>query len=111
VLNVGPTALRSLSSDPALPPVKARLPRGAVSKPSTASASETPCRIQLGAEPLWATIQLDGAPVGSTPLLLREVRAGHHVIEAQALGSGPIQRRVIELAPGELEHISFHFEP
>jgi hypothetical protein len=76
---------------------------------SPASGDVEPGRLQIGADPTWASVRLDGASVGSTPLLLRNVASGQHVVEAQALGTGAVERRVVDLAAGEQQRVLFHF--
>jgi len=49
----------------------------------------------------WASIRLDGEPIGETPLGEHEAPHGLHVIEAQ-FPDGRVERREIELGSDEI---------
>jgi serine/threonine-protein kinase len=51
-------------------------------------------------KPLWADVYLDGKKRGQSPLLLRKVRAGSHVVEIRRAGFQGISRRIY-LRPGQ----------
>jgi hypothetical protein len=46
-----------------------------------------------GKIPTWATLSVDGAPRGTTPLSLR-IAAGTHRIRVERAGFPPIERKV-----------------
>lgn len=46
-------------------------------------------------QPAGANVQLDGFPLGQTPLQFREVDAGEHVLRIELPGFAPITRRIV----------------
>jgi serine/threonine-protein kinase len=67
--------------------------------------------LYVNATPTWATIMLDGKPVGTTPIVLNEVAAGRHTVVAQPLGKGPSMRRELVLETGKTARIGFEVAP
>jgi serine/threonine protein kinase len=68
-----------------------------------------PATLNIVALPTWATIRLDGKDAGATPLVLREVAPGRHVVDAISLGSGPRETRTILLEPASVTRVEFQF--
>jgi hypothetical protein len=95
------TAVATRSDAPAVR-VKTRTASAAQAQPSSGT-------LQIGAEPTWATVTLDGKPAGSTPLIVSDVASGRHVIGAQALGDGPAQTRTVVVDAGATQRLLFHF--
>jgi hypothetical protein len=67
--------------------------------------------LYLNATPTWATIVLDGKPVGTTPMILNEVPAGRHTVDAQPLGKGPSMHRELVLEAGHTARVGFDLGP
>jgi serine/threonine-protein kinase len=71
-----------------------------------ASATGT---LELGAEPYWASVRLDGREVGTTPLVLPAVPIGRHSLEASLHGGGTPQVSTLNLQADETQRLVFHF--
>jgi hypothetical protein len=61
-------------------------------------------RVGINASP-WAEIELDGEPLGPTPLGGVAVRAGGHRFRAR-MSDGRVIERQVEIAPGQ-RHVVF----
>jgi serine/threonine-protein kinase len=69
-----------------------------------------PGTLNVVSSPSWATISLDGKVAGDTPLVLRDVQAGPHTLEARSLGDGLPQRRTVNVSPGTATRVEFKAE-
>jgi serine/threonine-protein kinase len=92
--------------------IEHRLPAPAASKSFPApSALEARGTLHVSSWPSWAKIRIDGTTRGSTPLVIRDLTPGSHVIEALALGNEPARKRTVSIASGGTEHVEFQFDP
>jgi hypothetical protein len=66
--------------------------------------------INVSAGPTWATIRIDGRPVGSTPTVISGLAPGTHIIEAQREDRGPTQRRTVTVQPAATIKLEFSFD-
>jgi hypothetical protein len=55
-------------------------------------------------------IELDGKPLGTTPLYQVRIAAGRHVLRAET-GDGRVQRRAIDVAPGTVTGVVLRWGP
>jgi hypothetical protein len=62
---------------------------------ATAAASGGPARLLVRSTPAGATVIVDGAERGTTPLALREVPIGTRAIRLEHDGYEPVERRVV----------------
>jgi hypothetical protein len=69
--------------------------------PRAAAERATPVRragrLSIDSEP-FAVIDLDGKPLGTTPLYQVRVPVGRHLLRAET-GDGRVQRRAVEVTP------------
>ncbi|HEX3759756.1 MAG TPA: serine/threonine-protein kinase [Kofleriaceae bacterium] len=83
---------------PATPPPARRV------APATAPpARRSPGRLSIDSEP-FAVIELDGKPLGTTPLYQLAVAPGRHQLRAET-GDGRVQRRAVDVAPGAVSAV------
>jgi hypothetical protein len=75
-------------------------PRAASSKPSSIEVSGEKSLLDIGSEPAFAYVSIDGVKVGATPLFGREVAPGVHRIEVSRDGLGS-KSFTIEVRPGD----------
>jgi eukaryotic-like serine/threonine-protein kinase len=76
-------------------------------KPETEAA---PGALHVSARPTWATIVVDGNPVGATPLVVSQVAAGKHLVEALPAGRGPGRVRTVMVPAGGVTRLEFRFD-
>ena len=69
--------------DPAVPPV---IPSPVAEAPAAASVAARTGSLDISSNPPGAVVSLDGRVVGQTPLLLRNVPSGSHVMGIEAPG-------------------------
>jgi hypothetical protein len=82
--------------------------RPTTSEPRTASSSKSrsievsgeKSLLDIGSEPAFAYVSIDGVKVGATPLFGREVTPGVHLIEVSRDGLGS-KSFTIEVRPGD----------
>jgi hypothetical protein len=73
--------------------------------PVTSAAPRGEGLITVAAEP-FAIVRIDGAEVGSTPILGRKLSAGEHEVVLVSPDSGAVRlRRRIVIDPGEHERV------
>ena len=75
-----------------------------------APLSLDPGTLNVVSIPSWATISIDGKVAGDTPLVLRDVPAGAHTLEARSLGTGLPQQRTVNVSPGTATRVEFRAE-
>jgi len=71
--------------------------------PAAEPPARRPGRLSVDSEP-FAVIELDGKPMGTTPLYRVPVAPGRHQLRAET-GNGRVQRRAIEVAPGAVSAV------
>jgi len=99
--------VRTQSSKPPVPPMSAR-PQAGSTAPGTLRVA--PGTLHVAAKPTWATVHLDGQPIGSTPLVVPDVAPGPHVLQLSAEGHGPTRERAIVVRAGATERIEVSLE-
>jgi hypothetical protein len=72
-------------------------------------ARKASARLSIDSDP-FAVIELDGKPLGTTPLYQLPVPPGRHALRAET-GDGRVQRRAIDLAPGAKSSIRLRWPP
>jgi hypothetical protein len=77
--------------------------------PAATPAHRPPARLSIDSEP-FAVIELDGKPLGTTPLYQVRIAAGRHVLRAET-GDGRVQRRAIDVAPGTVTGVVLRWGP
>jgi hypothetical protein len=65
-------------------------------------------RLSIDSEP-FAVIELDGKPLGATPLYQVRIAAGRHVVRAET-GDGRVQHRAIDVAPGTVSRLVLRWD-
>jgi serine/threonine-protein kinase len=97
-----PVLTSAPSPTPAPPPAPtpASAPSPLPARPAAASSRRPAARLTIDSDP-FAIIDLDGKPLGATPLYQVRVASGHHVLRAET-GDGRVQRRAIDVTPGTL---------
>jgi hypothetical protein len=111
-----PPELPAPSALPAAAARKADAHFALKSSPEHATPAATPERaagvgtLNVSARPTWATVRLDGNVVGSTPIVLSDIGAGPHVLEALPLGNEPAKRRAISVPASATLRVEFVFE-
>jgi serine/threonine protein kinase len=86
------------------PHIAKRGPR--VTGPPTGEAPPaTDATLSINTDP-WSEVTLDGAPIGSTPIWRRRVRAGSHTIVMRNPVSGVERRVTVSLEPGQERTVS-----
>lgn len=111
VLAAAPTELPDRSpAGSAAPPADSPTPAPAVPVPpprrraaATDAPARRPGRLSVDSEP-FAVIELDGKPLGTTPLYRVPVAPGRHQLRAET-GNGRVQRRAIDVAPGAVSAV------
>jgi type II secretory pathway predicted ATPase ExeA len=105
VLPAPPARERPLSaaSEPALPPVAAPAPAARpAAEPAVVAAPPPqpvpPVVLSLNADP-WARIEIDGAPVGETPIAALPVAPGRHRVTAR-MPDGRVLEREVDVHDG-----------
>jgi hypothetical protein len=53
----------------------------------------------------YSRVSMDGRPLGTTPILRREVAAGRHSLRLEAEGL-PVKRVQVEVTPGRLTQVN-----
>ncbi|HEY0482297.1 MAG TPA: protein kinase [Kofleriaceae bacterium] len=89
------------ASTSAPPPAPAPAPTPAAAtpdRPAVTSPRRPAARLTIDSDP-FAIIDLDGKPLGATPLYQVRVAPGRHVLRAET-GDGRVQRRAIDVTPG-----------
>jgi serine/threonine-protein kinase len=66
--------------------------------------------LYVNASPAWASIDLDGKPIGTTPLVVKDLAAGAHTVVAQALGKGSPARQQVTIEAGGTARIGFELQ-
>jgi len=79
----------------ALDAAVARAPRQAVAAPAYVTVNATP----------WATLSVDGRPLGNTPKRRLGLRAGKHTLELECPPLGRKHSLPLELAAGQHKHV------
>lgn len=78
--------------------------------PSRSPSNPQSGTLNIVATPRWAAIRVDGQPKGSTPLVVRGLRPGTHVIEAFPLGAGRGEKRSVSVNADGTEAVEFVFQ-
>jgi hypothetical protein len=94
------------SPAPSAPPS----PVARVSREPKREHQAAPGALHVSARPTWATIMVDGKSVGATPLVVPNVPAGKHTIEALPGGRGPALVRSVVVPEGGVSRIEFRFD-
>ena len=90
-----------LTADTALPSSDLQSSRPKAPTPPTRLV---PARLNVGTLPAAADIYLDGKKVGQSPLVLRQIKPGRHLLEVRK--GGQRKRVVINLRPGQQKTVS-----
>jgi len=101
-------ALPAVSAAPAAPAADAASAIPAAARPVpdvAASAPPAQVAVSFNADP-WAYIEVDGDPIGATPIAEHPVAPGHHRIVA-SLPDGRVVEREVEIDDGGSHHIVF----
>ena len=66
--------------------------------------------LYVNASPDWATVKIDSKLAGTTPIVLSNVPAGSHTLQAQLLGREPSMQKSVIVEAGSKARVEFDFD-